>query len=61
MLLPHPNLLRVYDVRRNANDEICGTSDSLLVYCEYLQDSLKHELNRRRLNSMMLYSQKQRN
>lgn len=61
MLLPHPNLLRVYDVRRNANDEICGTSDSLLVYCEYLQHSLKHELNRRRLNSMMLYSQKQRN
>lgn len=59
-LSPHPNLLRVYEVSRNPNDAICGTTDTLLVYCEYLEHNLRAEIDRRRFVSMTQFSQKQR-
>lgn len=45
---PIPNLLQIYSIEYLDVDQFCGTSTSAKVYTEFLQKTLKSELNKKR-------------
>ena len=45
--LKHKNLIRIVGCEREGEDNICGVSNKFTVYCEWYQNSLERELDKR--------------
>jgi hypothetical protein len=54
IIKPHPNLLRIYSLEYHEESQLCNSYQMVKVYTEYLQKTLKSELNRRRRNGSYL-------
>ena len=53
--LKHKNLIRIIGCEREGEDNICGVSNKFTVYCEWYQNNLERELDKRSKHQVRIY------
>lgn len=60
ILYPEPNLLNIYSIDSRKENGMCGNYESIKIYAEFLDRSLKSELRKRRRTKIYHFSEEQR-